>query len=208
MFDPWVRNIFWRREWLHPLVFLFGKFHGQRSHGVPRVGHNWVTNTSIFKLTKIHWIVHLKRVNLGCVKLCAFLLYAFPLQTIMPSPFYAHHFTKFTFLKLTCESKLPKPIAVLSLSSVMVPWHTSFSYHSRRLLLQSPLLAVLLHPTLVGQVINKPAQKHFPVFLANFKFNISQLKLVISTKSGPLLTCPQYVINFIQVTGAQNYFLA
>ena len=30
-FDPWVRKIPWRREWLPTLVFLPGKFHGQRS---------------------------------------------------------------------------------------------------------------------------------------------------------------------------------
>ena len=30
-FDPWVRNIPWRREWLPTPVFLPGKFHGQKS---------------------------------------------------------------------------------------------------------------------------------------------------------------------------------
>ena len=30
-FDPWVRKIPWRREWLPILVFLPGEFHGQRS---------------------------------------------------------------------------------------------------------------------------------------------------------------------------------
>ena len=30
-FDPWVRKIPWRREWLPTLVFLPGEFHGQRS---------------------------------------------------------------------------------------------------------------------------------------------------------------------------------
>ena len=30
-FDPWVRKIPWRRDWLHTLVFLPGEFHGQRS---------------------------------------------------------------------------------------------------------------------------------------------------------------------------------
>ena len=32
-FDPWVRNIPWRREWLPTLVFLPGKSHGQSSLG-------------------------------------------------------------------------------------------------------------------------------------------------------------------------------
>ena len=30
-FDPWVRKIPWRREWLPTLVFLPGEFHGQRN---------------------------------------------------------------------------------------------------------------------------------------------------------------------------------
>ena len=31
MFNPWVRKIPWRREWLHTPVFLPGEFHGKRS---------------------------------------------------------------------------------------------------------------------------------------------------------------------------------
>ena len=31
MFDPWVRKIPWRREWLPILVFLPEEFNGQRS---------------------------------------------------------------------------------------------------------------------------------------------------------------------------------
>ena len=30
-FDPWVRKIPWRREWLPTPIFLPGEFHGQRS---------------------------------------------------------------------------------------------------------------------------------------------------------------------------------
>ena len=30
-FDPWVRKIPWNRKWQPTLVFLSGKFHGQRS---------------------------------------------------------------------------------------------------------------------------------------------------------------------------------
>ena len=30
-FDPWVRRISWRKEWLATPVFLPGEFHGQRS---------------------------------------------------------------------------------------------------------------------------------------------------------------------------------
>ena len=31
LFDPWVRKISWRREWLPTPVFLPGESHGQRS---------------------------------------------------------------------------------------------------------------------------------------------------------------------------------
>ena len=31
MFDPWVRKIPWKREWLSTPVFLSGESHGQRS---------------------------------------------------------------------------------------------------------------------------------------------------------------------------------
>ena len=53
-FDPWVRKIPWRREWLpSPVVFLPGEPHEQKSlvecgpwgH---RVGHDWMTNTFTF----------------------------------------------------------------------------------------------------------------------------------------------------------------
>ena len=40
-FNSWVRKILWRRKWLPILVFLSGKFHGQRrttAHGVTK---NW-----------------------------------------------------------------------------------------------------------------------------------------------------------------------
>ena len=33
-FDPWVRKITWRREWLPTLVFLPRELHEQRSLGV------------------------------------------------------------------------------------------------------------------------------------------------------------------------------
>ena len=47
-FNPWVRKIPWRREWLLTPIFLPGESHGQRSlqttvHGVARVGHDLAT---------------------------------------------------------------------------------------------------------------------------------------------------------------------
>ena len=66
-FNPWVGKIPWRRKWQPALVFLPGKFHGQRSlaghspwgHRVPwteepgshspwgcRVGHDWTQNNN------------------------------------------------------------------------------------------------------------------------------------------------------------------
>ena len=52
-FDPWVRKILWRREWLSTPVFLPGKFHGQRnlagySHGVAKSGTLLNDNSFIF----------------------------------------------------------------------------------------------------------------------------------------------------------------
>ena len=43
-FDPWVRNIPWRRKWQPTAVFLSGKPHGQRS----LEGYSpWVTKESV-----------------------------------------------------------------------------------------------------------------------------------------------------------------
>ena len=42
-FDPWVRKIPWRREWLPTPVFLSGEFHGQRS----LVGYSWWDHTEL-----------------------------------------------------------------------------------------------------------------------------------------------------------------
>ena len=53
-FDPWVGKIPWSRKWQLTLVFLPGKYHGQRSQGyrglqswatvgLQRVWHHWVT---------------------------------------------------------------------------------------------------------------------------------------------------------------------
>ena len=55
VFDPWVKKILWRREWLPNLVLLCGKFHGQQSLAGyspwgRRVGKDWVTNTFTFKV--------------------------------------------------------------------------------------------------------------------------------------------------------------
>ena len=50
-FDPWVRNIPWRRNWRPTPVFLPGKSHGLRSlagYGVIRVRHDLVTKHQTF----------------------------------------------------------------------------------------------------------------------------------------------------------------
>ena len=45
-FDPWINKIPWNRIWQSTLIFLPGKFHGQRiltvfqSKGLQRVGYN------------------------------------------------------------------------------------------------------------------------------------------------------------------------
>ena len=49
-FSSWVRKILWRRKWLPILVFLLGKFHGQRrtiAHGVTR-NRTWLSDGAQF----------------------------------------------------------------------------------------------------------------------------------------------------------------
>ena len=56
-FDPWVRKIPWRREWLRSPEFLPGEFHEQRSlTGYKSMGlqrHNWETNTHSLPLERL-----------------------------------------------------------------------------------------------------------------------------------------------------------
>ena len=45
-FDPWVREIPWRRKWQPPPVFLPGESHGQRSLvGYSLLGHKGSVTT-------------------------------------------------------------------------------------------------------------------------------------------------------------------
>ena len=52
--DPWIGKIPWRREWQPTLVFLPGKFHGQKSllgyspRGHKRVGHDLATRQQVY----------------------------------------------------------------------------------------------------------------------------------------------------------------
>ena len=62
-FDPWVRKIPWRREWLPTPVFLPGETHGLeepgglQSMGSQRVRHDWAINTFSMGLTYINWVI-------------------------------------------------------------------------------------------------------------------------------------------------------
>ena len=48
MFDPWVRKIFWRRQWQPTPVFLPGESHGQRSlEGYGPQGHKELDTTKV-----------------------------------------------------------------------------------------------------------------------------------------------------------------
>ena len=56
-FDPWIRKIFWRREWQSIPVFLPGEFMqpgGLQSMGSQRVRHDWPTNTTTNILQSPH----------------------------------------------------------------------------------------------------------------------------------------------------------
>ena len=61
-FDPWVRNIPWRREWQPSPVFLPGEFHGQRNGGLRSIGsqrvrYNWGTN-KVCSCGAYHVVIH------------------------------------------------------------------------------------------------------------------------------------------------------
>ena len=65
-FNPWVRKISWRREWLPTPVFLPGEFHGQRTlvgyspQGL-RVRHDWATHSFFLLLVSfLIWVVTLE----------------------------------------------------------------------------------------------------------------------------------------------------
>ena len=61
MFDPWVGEILWRREWLPTPVFLPEEFHGQRSMEGNRVkGHNELDTTASLV---IQWLKRLPAVQ-------------------------------------------------------------------------------------------------------------------------------------------------
>ena len=63
-FNPWVRKILWRREWLPMAVFLPGKSPGQRS----LVGYKELDMTeqkgtgTRDQIANIHWIIEKARV--------------------------------------------------------------------------------------------------------------------------------------------------
>ena len=67
-FNPWVRKVPWRREWLPTPVFLSGEFYGQRSlAGYNPQGHREADTTeqlsstsssSLEKTTLLHIITH------------------------------------------------------------------------------------------------------------------------------------------------------
>ena len=54
-FDPWVRKIFWRWEWLRTPVFLPGEFHGLRGLvDYSPQGHNELDTTEHLKHKSNH----------------------------------------------------------------------------------------------------------------------------------------------------------
>ena len=72
-FDPWIRKMLWRREWLPTLVFLPREFHGQRSlagynPGVAK-SRTWLsTHTHTHTHTCTHTHTHTKSRNWLCFK--------------------------------------------------------------------------------------------------------------------------------------------
>ena len=73
-FDPWVRKIPWRREWLPTPAFLPGEFYRRRSLAGYnpwgcRVGHDWVTN----KVTLLEFTAEGLQIELALLKTAIFL---------------------------------------------------------------------------------------------------------------------------------------
>ena len=66
-FDPWIRKIPWRREWLPTPVFLPGEFHGQRS----LAGYSpWLCKESDMTQHAWEWmfLTHIQTTELFCLK--------------------------------------------------------------------------------------------------------------------------------------------
>ena len=69
-FDPWVRKIPWREEWLPTSVFLSREFHGQATV-THRVSHHWATNTFTFLQSQWLLVLTISKVLLSiCSWLC------------------------------------------------------------------------------------------------------------------------------------------
>ena len=63
-FDPWVRKVPWRREWLPTLVFLPGESHGQRSLvGYSPWGRKESETTEQLTLSRKHCPINVVRVG-------------------------------------------------------------------------------------------------------------------------------------------------
>ena len=76
-FDPWVRQIPWRREWLPTPVFLPGGFHGQRSLvGNSPWDHKKSDTTEQLTVTLFFFICMMASLNAphSCVLSCGWLL--------------------------------------------------------------------------------------------------------------------------------------
>ena len=69
-FNPWVRKIPWRREWLPTPVFLPGEFHGQRSlAGYSQWGHKESDTTEQLTTLKISFLVQIPRREISASKM-------------------------------------------------------------------------------------------------------------------------------------------
>ena len=59
-FNPWVGNIPWNKKWQFPLVFLPGRFHGQRSlEGYSPRGHKESDTTEWLSTHKVNYRLNL-----------------------------------------------------------------------------------------------------------------------------------------------------
>ena len=114
-FNPWVRKIPWRREWLPTLVFLPREFHVQRSlAGFSPWGHKESDTTEQLRHTHTP-LVHFSSVAQSCLTLCN------PMNRSTPGLPVHHQLLEFTQTHVHRVSDAIQPSHLLSSPSPPAP---------------------------------------------------------------------------------------
>ena len=113
MFNPWVRNIPWKRERLPSQVSLPGEFHGERSQaGYSPWGRKEVETTKVLTVHRHlghHWVQSLSFLFSSVTQLCPTLFD--PMDCSMPGPPVHHKLPGFTqtLVHWICDPTQPSP---------------------------------------------------------------------------------------------------